>query len=88
MGKFGNKLKLRSEYLRARAALYTDAVSQEGAPLTDCDGFIDCTRVKFQRPGDFNSMERACYSVHKRLHCLIDKCLCIPDVLILHSMTH
>lgn len=80
--KYGCLLDLNAELLRERAALYSSAIIREGAPLEDCVGFIDCTKVRISMPGGPNMNQRACYSGHKRFHCLSYQTLTTPDGLI------
>lgn len=79
----GNLIRdLRENLLRERAALYSNAVSSRGAPLESCVGFIDCTKIRMTRPGGHGSMQRSCYSGHKRMHCLIYQTVTTPDGII------
>lgn len=80
--KFGDKLSLRSEYLQSRSFLYADAIHRAGSALSECVGFIDCTRIKIQRPSGSNVLQRSCFSGHTRIHCLIYQTLSTPDGLI------
>ena len=73
---------LRSELLQERAAMYADAIHSSGAPLDSCVGFIDGTKIKICRPGGASSLQRACYSGHKRMHSLVYQTITTPDGLI------
>ena len=74
----------RSELMTERAEMYAAAIHQKGAPLDNCVGFIDCTKVQMSRPGGAGTLQRACYSGHKRLHCLLYQSLTTPDGLMFH----
>ena len=73
---------LKTEFLRQRAALYAECVKDKGAPLDKCVAFIDCTKIRMQRPGGQNSNQISCYSGHKRMPCLSYQTLTTPDGLI------
>lgn len=79
MEKYGDKLKLDGDLLRSRANIYYRAIQNAGAPLENCAGFIDCTRIKIQRTCGANTNQKSCYSADKRIHCLIYQILCAPD---------
>lgn len=40
------------------AALYTDQVMANGTPLEIYVGFMDCTKLKMDRPRGVNSLQR------------------------------
>lgn len=80
--KCGDKLELNGARLLLSAEKYADAIHSDGAPYPDCVGFIDCTKIRMMRPGGHNSVQRACYSGHKRFHCLSYQTLSRPDGLI------
>lgn len=82
LDKCGQNLVLDGENLVNSAEKYADAIHEAGAPYPDCIGFIDCTKIKMQRPGGHSSNQRACYSGHKRMHCLNYQTLSTPDGLI------
>ena len=75
---------LRQAFLASRAELYANSIKNAGAPLDSCVGFIDCTKIQMCRPGGHGSIQRSCYSGHKRYHCLIYQTLTTPDGLIFH----
>lgn len=77
--KYSYVLKLRGNFLRERAHRYAQAIQEAGAPLPRCVGFIDCTKIRMSRPGGHGSMQRSCYSGHKRFHCLIYQTITTPD---------
>lgn len=77
--KFGYALEMRGQFLKSRAKDYAKAIRDAGAPLDRCVGFIDCTRIRMCRPGGHNSYQRAVYSGHKRVHCLIYQTVTTPD---------
>lgn len=81
-GKFEHALELRSDLLRQRASVYAKAIEDYGAPLDKCVGFIDCTKIKMQRPGGSSQNQRCVYSGHKRFHCLIYQTMTTPDGLV------
>lgn len=58
--------------------------SGETFPLPHCLGFIDCPKIQICRPFGLGSPQRNCYSVHKRMHCLVYQTLTTPDGLIFH----
>ena len=53
-----------------RCEMYANAIFEAGAPLNRCVGFIDCTKVQMSRPGGPQTIQQACYSGQKRIHCL------------------
>lgn len=77
--KFGYALKMRGNFLRERAKDYAKAIHDAGSPLPNCVGFIDCTKIRMCRPGGVNAYQRAVYSGHKRIHCLIYQTVTTPD---------
>ena len=77
-------LNLREGLLAQRAELYADSIKSAGAPLDSCVGFIDCTKIQMSRPGGHSSLQRSCYSGHKRFHCLMYQTVTTPDGLIFH----
>ena len=72
----------KSEFMRERAPMYAERVRAKGAPLERCVGFMDCTKIRMERPGGINSLQRACYSGHKRMPCLVYQTVTTPDGLI------
>ena len=74
--------EFKTALMRDRAQVYADSVSEKGAPLDKCVGFMDCTKIRMERPGGENSMQRSCYSGHKRMPCLIYQTITTPDGLI------
>ena len=74
--------ELRQGLLGSRAWLYADCVKAAGAPLDSCVRFMDCTKIKMNRPSVHGSIQRSCYSGHKRMHCLICQTITTPDGLI------
>ena len=65
-----------------RALQYAEAIKNASAPLDSCVGFIDCTKIMMTRPGGSNRDQRACYSGHKRFHCLVYQTITTPDGLL------
>lgn len=81
--KFYNLLGTwRMDVLETRARLYADCIQDSGAPLPNCVGFIDGTKIFMARPGGRNINQKACYSGHKRAHCLVYITVSTPDGLI------
>ena len=76
---YGNLLELRSDLLSSTANMYANAIEESGAPLHKCVGFIDCTKIRMQRPGGHGTLQRSCFSGHKRFHCLFYQTLSTPD---------
>lgn len=74
----------REGMIAERAELYAKAISEKGAPLTNCVGFIDCTKIQMSRPGGRSSLQRSSYSGHKRFHCLIYQNVTTPDGLMFY----
>ena len=73
---------LKEGLLQSGAARYASAIEQCGAPLDSCIGFIYCTKIKMNRLGGHGSNQRACYSGHKRMYCLVYQTITTPDGLI------
>jgi len=76
--------ELRVDLIEERAEQYAVAVKEKGAPLDNCLGFIDCSKIEMSRPGGNGTLQRSCYSGHKRMHCLVYQTITTPDGLILH----
>lgn len=57
--------------LAGRAELYANAVKDKEAPLDNSVDFIDCSNIQMSRPEGEGSAQRAYYSGHKRIHCLV-----------------
>ncbi|XP_028416427.1 uncharacterized protein LOC114540491 [Dendronephthya gigantea] len=70
-----NEALLNSDALQ----FYAEAISQAGAALTNCFGFIDGTVRPICRPGD---NQRVVYNGHKRVHALKFQSLTIPSGII------
>ena len=66
------------------ADMYSCAIKERGAPLENCVGFIDCTRIEMARPGGRAVLQRCTYSVQKRVHCLIYQTITTPDGLMFY----
>ena len=60
---------------------YALAISQKGAALNNCFGFIDGTVRPISRPGEH---QRLVYNGHKRVHALKFQSLALPNGLIGH----
>ena len=58
---------------------YADAVSQKGAPLNNCFGFVDGTLISICRP---SLCQRQVYNVHKRVHDIKFQSIVLPNGLI------
>jgi hypothetical protein len=65
--------EFKHNFLRSRSHIYAKAISDHSAPLNNCVGFIDCTKIKMKRLGGRGSNQRANYSGHKRSHCFFTK---------------
>ena len=76
--------QFRSDLRVIRAALYAQAVRDLDAPLDNCVGFMDCTKIQMCRPGGTGAFQRSVYSGHKRFHCLICQSITTPDGLMMH----
>ena len=76
--------KFQKELIAERASYYRSAISNKGSPLSNCVGFIDCTKIKLTRPGGASVHQQSVYSGHKRQHCLIYQTISTPDGLIFH----
>lgn len=70
--------------VRKRAELYVKKIYERGAPLNNCFGFIDCKLVKRCRPGGRGTLQRASYSGHKWVHCLIYQTITTPYELLFY----
>ena len=77
-------LDLQEGLLARRAEMYAESIHKAGAPLDSCVGFIDCTKIQMSRPGGHSSLQRSCYSGHKRFHCLMYQTVSTPERLIFH----
>lgn len=83
----GNLLEnFRAEMMEERAEMYAKAIHEQGAPLSNCVGFSDCTKIAMCRPGGRGSLQRTVYSGHKRFHCLIYQTITTPDGLLFYLM--
>jgi len=75
----------RSDLIQGnRASILAELVCNEGAPLDNCIGFIDCTKIQICRPGGPSVNQRSVYSGHKRFHCSIYQTITTPDGLVFH----
>jgi hypothetical protein len=63
--------------------LYADAITQTGAALTNCFGFVDGTVSPICRPGE---NQRIVYNGHKRVHALKFQSLTLPNGIIAHPV--
>lgn len=75
---------LRMILVQNGVRMYADCISESGAPLPNCLGFMDGTKIFMSRPGGPNANQRSRYMEHKRLHCLIYLAITTPDGLILY----
>lgn len=62
---------LQEGLLRERDEIYANAITGKGSPLESFVGFIDCSKIEMARPGEHGSLQRSCYSGHKRIYCQI-----------------
>lgn len=74
----------RESLMKDRAELYAKVIHEKGAPLDNCVGFIDCTKIAMARPGGHGTLQRSTYSGHKRIHCLIYQTMTTPDGLMFY----
>lgn len=65
-----------------RAFLYANSIYNEGVHLDSCVGFINCTKIRMQRPSGSWRYQQSFYSGHKRFHCLTYQTMTTPDELI------
>ena len=68
-----------SDIINQRASLYAEAIHTKVAPLDNCLGFIDCTKIQMRRPGGSSMNQRSCYAGHERFHCLLYQTITTPD---------
>ena len=52
------------------------------APLDNCVGFIDFTKVQICRPEGPSNNQRSAYLGHERFHCLVYQTITTPDGLV------
>lgn len=74
----------RDDLVTHRAVGYALSIYEQGAPLPNCIGFLDCTKIFMNRPGGVAANQRACYSGHKRAHCLNYLTITTPDGIVLY----
>ena len=74
----------RADLMNESVERYAKSIRQQRSLLTHCVGFIECTKIEMCRPGGPGVNQRACYSGHKRFHCLIYQTITTPDGLIFH----
>lgn len=72
----------RQSLVHDPAAKCARAAKEVGLPLSNCFGFIDYTKVQMYRPEGSGRDQRACYSGHKRFHCLVYQTITTSDGLI------
>ena len=79
----GHKITQWNHDLLNPAALnqYADAISNKGAALENCFGFIDGTVRPISRP---DANQRIVYNGHKRVHALKFQSVALPNELIDH----
>ena len=79
----GHKITQWNHDLLNPAALneYADAISNKGAGLENCFGFIDGTVRPISRPDE---NQRIVYNGHKRVHALKFQSIVLPNGLIGH----
>lgn len=75
---------LRTDIVETRARSYEDCIRDNGAPLTNCIGFMYGTKIFMARPGGSNVNRKSCYSGYKRSHCLVYLTVTTPDGLVLN----
>eukprot|EP00171_Calliarthron_tuberculosum_P006166 IDg6166t1 len=64
--KCGSLLNLRRGFIQQRCETLRKRHKRCSAPLHDCVGFIDSTKIRMARPGGEDRIQNACYSGHKR----------------------
>eukprot|EP00171_Calliarthron_tuberculosum_P021988 IDg21988t1 len=74
----------RADLIHERAELYASCIKAVGGKLDRCVGFMDGTKIQMVRPGGASTLQRSCYTGHKRFHCLVYQTITTPDGLILH----
>lgn len=62
---------LNSKAMRERAPLYAECVREKGVTMKLFVGFMDCTKLRTERPGKINALQRAGGPCKKSLYCLI-----------------
>lgn len=72
----------RNDLMQERAQNYASYVQEKGGYLSRCVGFIDGTKIKLNRPGKGNLLQRACRSRHKHIHCITFQTVTTLDRLI------
>ena len=79
----GHKITQWNHYLLDPAApnQYADAISNKGAALENCFGFIDGTVRPISRP---DANQRIVYNGHKRIYALTFQSVVLPNELIGH----
>lgn len=65
----------------ANLEVYVNAVSQKGAPLDNCFGFVDGTVRPISRP---QNNQRVVYNGHKRVHAIKFQSVVTPNGMIAH----
>jgi hypothetical protein len=78
---FKDKINLDLERIAPLLPVFSEAISNAGAPLTNCWGFIDGTARPICRP---TVDQRLFYSGHKRQHCVKYQSVTTPDGIISH----
>jgi nuclease HARBI1 len=73
----------RRDLMELKMDQYSRALG-EVAPLSNCVGFIDCTKIQISRPGGPSANQRALFSGHKRYHCFSYQTITTPDGLVFH----
>ena len=63
----------------AALQIYSNVISDKGAALHNCFGFVDGTVRPVCRPGEH---QRVIYNSHKRVHTLKFQCVALPNGLI------
>lgn len=75
-------LQLRINPIRQRVHLYADAIKDKRAPLHECIGYIDCTKIRMCKLGGYGTNKWQVSFGNNRMHCLSYQNFTTPDGLI------
>lgn len=84
--EFKDLIYFANDVVSARMRAYCRVVKNAGASMDTVFGFIDGTKVPICRPQSVEGLDvqRACFSGHKRQHCLSFQGVVAPDGLFIH----
>ena len=74
----------RDTLMQERTFMYAGSIQEAGGVLDTCVGFMDGTKIHIARPVVMSTLQRACYSGHKRYHFLVYQTITTPDGLVFH----